>query len=153
MTLLIHYRNNNPNEYVCTQYANEFSSPKYILPSTEVDFFHNDETYFFNITLYLNNQLSFSDEFDRMFASVSFDGIIPYSVLEADHKYVEIPLQEGKAPEQYSFTISADDYAFSGEDLEILTSFLNHENDQLVLSINLFDPNGYITHVSNFFLK
>ena len=142
-------------EYVCSHYSNEFENIMYMSPATEIEFYQDEDEYFFNIALILNDQIDFSgySENTTMFASISFDGLIPYSVLEANQKYIQIPLQNGKMTETFNFTVSSEDNAFSGDDLEILNDFLNQETDQLVVSINLFDPNGIITHVTNVFIN
>lgn len=141
--------------YVCSQYKSGFDRVDYEEETAVVDFHHDKEKYFFNVTLNLNTNVDYSDysKNDAIFVSVSFDGLIPYSVLKTDQKYIQIPLQQSRPPEEFSFTISSDDNAFSGEDLDILNSYLNGELDQLTVSVNLFDPNGLIILVSNSFIS
>lgn len=141
-------------DYVCSRYSNAFNDVEYIKPSSTVDFYHDGNEYFFNITLDLNDRVDFSgySNNDTMFVSISFDSLIPYSILEANHKYIQIPLQNGKMSEKFSFVVDDEDNAFSGKDLEILNTFLNQESSELVVSINLFDPNGIVTHIMNVFI-
>lgn len=103
----------------------------------------------------LNDSIDFSGYSDNqaIFASVSFDGEVPFSVLESNKKYIQIPLLDGKLPKEYSFSISSKDDAFKDDDLKILNNFLRGKEDELVVSVNLFDPEGIIIQVSNIYIS
>lgn len=86
MMALNEYTKEKCPAYVCTQYKNDFESVDYEEETAVVDFHHDKEKYFFNVTLNLNTNVDYSDYSDNevIFVSVSFDGLIPYSVLKTD---------------------------------------------------------------------
>lgn len=151
----IEKQSNENKGYVCSYYSNELQKVSYLDASSEIEFHQDNEDYFFNIKLNLNDNIDFSGYSDNqvMFASVSFDGEVPFSVLESNKKYIQIPLLDGKLPKEYSFSISSKDDAFKDNDLIILNSFLEGKEDELVVSINLFDPEGIIIQVSNIYIS
>ncbi|MGB4985339.1 MAG: hypothetical protein WBO70_06160 [Erysipelotrichaceae bacterium] len=152
---LINQNKTTNNNYVCSKYSNEFQTVNFSNPSTSIEYFQKDGLYFFNVTLSLNDAVDFSNYSDKgsAFVSVSFDGLIPYSTVGSKQKLVKIPLENGKLPSSYTFTISSNDNAFTGKDLEVLNNFLNKKEKRIVVSVNLFDPNGIIVQVSNVFVE
>lgn len=136
--------------------VSELNQITYERSSTTVDItVVSTEEYIINISLNFNDQIDFSgySNNETAFASISFDGVVPYSILDASMKYIQIPLENGRLPSVYHFSVSSEDHAFKDENLNILNQYLRQETDELVVSVNVFDPNGFIIFVSNVFVN
>lgn len=79
----------------------------------------------------------------QIYAMVSFDGIIPYTMKEAKNKIFTIPVDNGCMPGTISLSLSSDTKAFDNENEAILQEFIHGKRDRLNASVYLFAPNGY----------
>lgn len=134
-------------KYVCSQYTTDLSSVEYIESrGCTVDFYCNEDSYFFNVTIKPNSKIDYSGYSlnDKIYFCLSFDGIMPYCIHNRSYKYFDVPLKDGRLKDKVTFTISSEDDWFSGEDLEILNQYLNHEIDSFPVSVMQFDPAGII---------
>lgn len=146
------YPMNNKGDKVieCKRFVGQLNPISYV-DEYSVEFTHTDSDYTFSVSIEPKDSIDFShySSNDVLYASLSFDGLIPYSILECDHAFVEIPLVDGKL-ERFSFSFDKSNHAFQGENLEILNQFLNGESgESIVVSLNLFNPNGIILEVYN----
>ncbi len=79
----------------------------------------------------------------QIYAMVSFDGIIPYTMKEAKNKIFTIPVDNGCMPGTISLSLSSDTKAFDNENEAILQEFIHGKRDRLNASVYLFAPDGY----------
>lgn len=79
----------------------------------------------------------------QIFAMVSFDGIIPYTMKETKNKIFPISTDNGYLPASISFSISSDIKAFDEDNEAILQEFIHGKRDRLNASVYLFAPDGY----------
>lgn len=79
----------------------------------------------------------------QIYAMVSFDGIIPYTMKEAKNKIFTIPVDNGCMPGTISLSLSSDTKAFDNENEAILQEFIHGKRGRLNASVYLFAPDGY----------
>lgn len=147
------YNRENYKYVECNFVEGNFENVNYI-PNYEVKFYNEDDYYFFDVWVETNEFIDFTGyENDSMYISLSFDGRIPFSIDESNHKIIEIPLNDGKLPDTFHFRIDKNDNAFKDEDLNILNEFLEKKTDSLIVSLNLYNPEGIIEQVANQYIQ
>lgn len=79
----------------------------------------------------------------QIYAMVSFDGIIPFTMQKAKNTVFPISADDGSMPRTISFSVSSDEKAFDEDNEAILQEFIHGKRDRLNASVYLFAPDGY----------
>ena len=146
------YNRINTSYVTCQYYEGGFESVLYI-PDFKIGFFEEENSYLFDVTINTNEFIDYSGyDNQSMFVSLSFDGKIPYSISQSDHNVIEIPIENGKLPETLSFQIDSKNNFFTNDNLEILNQFLAEDSDRLLVSLNIYSPDGIIEQVANTYI-
>lgn len=142
---------NNIEKVDCQTFVSEPLKDQILLePVFETNFYQEGDYYLFDFTLHFNDGLDFTGyESDKAYISVSFDGNMPYSILNEEYSYVEVPLENGRLPKLFQFRLDSTMNLVYGRNLESLEAFLDDTTSSFMMSINVYNPGGILVQNAN----